>query len=229
MDESAPTEEEAEWCTVAQAAAKLGIAVRTAYAKSSGLPRRKGPNGAKLISLADLRAVTSDRRAPAAIVSQRAAVAAARSSNSGSSGSPSLDGEIEAALLQRFEEGATPIDVSIQFQTSLPRVRALHAEWRRAREESASGSSVTNRLAELETAIKGPIREQLDGIALFLAEVDQRLLSQEKRTACLDAIPGPATRSGLACRKCGSRGYYAITYHCTGCGEPKQWGFYAEE
>src|SRR5258707_14100429 len=112
MDESAPANDEAEWCTVKRAAATLGIAERTAYARATGLPRRKGPNGAKLIKLADLRAAISDQHTPAAVVPQRAA-AAARSSSDGSSGSPSFDGEIGAAILQRFEEGATPIDVSI--------------------------------------------------------------------------------------------------------------------
>jgi len=229
MDESAPIGEEAEWCSVKRAAATLGIAERTAYAKASGLPRRKGPNGAKLIRLSDLKAAISDRHAPAAIVPQRGAVAAASSSNGGSSGSLSLDGEIGAAILQRFEEGATPIDVSIQFQTSLPRVRALHGEWRRAKEESASGSSVTNRLAEVEAAIKGPIREQLDGIALFLSEVEHRLLSQEERTARLAAIPGPATRSASVCSNCGARGCYSLTYCCTNCNGPLTYGFKPEK
>ncbi len=132
-------------------------------------------------------------------------------------------------MLRRFEEGATPIEVSIQFQTTLPRVRALHGEWRKAREESDSASSRTNRLADLEAAIKGPIREQLDGIALFLTEIDQRLLGQEQRTARLAAIPGPATRGGLTCEKCGARGYYEIIYHCTWCNEPIALGFYPQK
>src|SRR5260370_9224981 len=126
MDESAPIDDQAEWCSVKQAAATLGIAERTAYAKASGLARKKGPNGAKLIRLSDLRAAISDRHAPAAIVPQRAAVAAARSSNGGSSGSsPSfdgakapLDGESAAILLQKFAAGAPPIATPIEPPTT---------------------------------------------------------------------------------------------------------------
>src|SRR5713226_8142716 len=98
MSESAPDEEaESGWCSIPDAAAALGMATRTAYAKAKGLPKRKGPHGA-LIRLADLKAATRDRRGPVAIVPYRAAAAAARSSGSGS-GSPSFDGAPEPAAI----------------------------------------------------------------------------------------------------------------------------------
>ncbi len=197
MSESAPDEEaESGWCGIPEAADALGMAVRTAYAKAKGLPKRKGPHGA-LIRLADLKAATRDRRVAAAIVPYRAAAAAARSSGSGNSGSPSfdgipelaaiikkeagakapLDGETQSAVLKRFEAAVPPVQVQIETRIPIDRVMELYEQWKRAREETEPPANplaaLIERLAALEREFVRVRDQQVDPMSVDIYQLKQ--------------------------------------------------------
>ncbi|SRR5216684_2334298 len=148
----------------------------------------------------------------------------------GAPGAKALDGETAAILLKRFEAGATPVQVAIENRITLDRVMALHAEWKRAREETEPPANpLAERVSRLEALFRTIEDEKIDPMMAVLDRLERGQFALAEKVARLDAVPGPTHRDDFKCGHCGAVGFYGVPVRCTYCGREQVWGFHPQQ
>jgi len=202
---------DAKFVTVAEAAAQAGIPPiprTTIYRWIASKAVRSQRNGQMmLVSLDDVRRVAAARRAggfpeiPGNLidktldngkVEQQPLEPAAIK---GAPATKALDGETQAVVLRKFVEGQDPVSIAIEMKLLLPQVMALHAEWKRACEESGASANPLAELAErvvrLEARINKMEEEKIDPACGAVDTLELRQSALAKNVERLDSVPQP--------------------------------------
>jgi hypothetical protein len=215
-----PKPTDGEWLTVRAAAKAAGVPLRSIYRWiKSGKVRCLKENGTKYVDAAAVRRQAATRAtlpAGAALPDIAGKVVgngalADKAAQNGTALATETDGRIAARVFERFDAGASPIDVVRELELPPERVRALHREWtamKSATPDKAGAKTIEAEVADLRRGLNylaTEVREQ--DTRSFVNRHDERLerfeeLFRSERCPCGGTMYAVIP---LACDRCDFR------------------------